>query len=205
MTHTPYPAGTVRALLGTDLVTPATRLALQQRLNARPRTPEFFTPEAFALLERVCDRLIPQPARPEPIRLADAIDERLTLGKTNGWRYDALPNDGDACRLGLRGIDETARTTYNQPFVTLTGAEQDNVLLSIQRGDAGLSTVWEQLPAGRFFEELLAEVAEIYYAHPLAQEEIGYVGMADAVSATPPGWTRIGLNEHEPREPKPVS
>ncbi len=133
------------------------------------------------------------------------IDKRLSGGQTNGWRYDTMPNDGDAFRLGLRGVDETAQTTYNQPFGTLTDAEQDNVLLSIQRGDEGLSEVWQQLPANRFFEELLAEVTEIYYAHPLAQEEIGYVGMADAVSSNPPGWTKIGLNELETREPKPVS
>ena len=205
MTDSPYPTGTVRALLETNLVTEATRSALLKRLNTTPRTPGFFTADEFVLLKQACDRLIPQPDRPEPIDLVSAIDERLSSGKTNGWRYDSMPNDGDAFRLGLRGIDETAQTTYNQPFMTLTDAEQDNVLLSIQRGDASLSGVWGQLPTNRFFEELLAEVTEIYYAHPLAQEEIGYVGMADAVSATPPGWTRIGLNEHEDREPKSVS
>lgn len=205
MIHSPYPSGTVRALLDTDLVTPATRQALQDRLTATPQPPAFFTADEFTLLNRVCNRLIPQPDRTHPIDLTSDIDQRLSAGKTNGWRYDAMPNDGDAFRLGLRGIDETAQTTYNQPFMTLTDAEQDNVLLSIQRGDEGLSDVWHQLPAARFFEELLAEVSEVYYAHPLAQEEIGYVGMADAVSANPPGWTKIGLNEHEAREPKPVS
>ena len=43
---------------------------------------------------------------------------------------------------------------------------------------------------------MLAELTETYYAHPLAQEEIGYVGMADL-----PAWTKIGLNEREEREP----
>ena len=54
---------------------------------------------------------------------------------------------------------------------------------------------WETLDAVRFFEELLAELTETYYAHPLAQEEIGYVGMADL-----PAWTKIGLNEKDDRE-----
>ncbi len=205
MTDSPYPTGTVRALLETNLVTDATRSALLKRLTATPRPPEFFTAAEFTLLKQVCDRLIPQPDRPEPIDLVSAIDERLSSGKTNGWRYDTMPNDGDAFRLGLRGIDETAQTTYNQPFSSLTAAEQDNVLLRIQRGDTGLSGVWEQLPTNRFFEELLVEVTETYYAHPLAQEEIGYVGMADAVSSNPPGWTRIGLNEREDREPTPTT
>jgi len=56
--------------------------------------------------------------------------------------------------------------------------------------------MWRTLPAARFFEELLAEVVETYYAHPLAQEEIGYAGMADA-----PGWRAIGLDEREERDP----
>lgn len=205
MIHSPYPSGTVRALLDTDLVTPATRRTLQDRLAATPRPPQFFTAAEFTLLQRVGDRLIPQPDRRHPIDLVSDIDQRLTEGTTDGWRYDAMPTDGDAFRLGLRGIDETAQTTYNQPFTALTDAEQDNVLLRIQRGDTGLSDVWQQLPPNRFFEELLAEVTGIYYAHPLAQEEIGYVGMADAVLADPPGWTRIGLDEHGTREPKPVS
>ncbi|MBW3634848.1 MAG: GMC family oxidoreductase [Armatimonadetes bacterium] len=54
------------------------------------------------------------------------------------------------------------------------------------------------MPSPRFFEELLAEATEHYYAHPLAQEEIGYAGFADA-----PGWKRIGLDERENREPAP--
>ncbi len=204
MTTLTYPSGTVRALLGTDQVTPATRAVLLERLTPAPWQPKFFTDDELSLLKQVCNRLIPQPDRAEPVIIADSIDERLAHGKTNGWRYDTMPNDGDAFRLGLRGIDETAQTTYNQPFLTLTDAEQDTVLLSVQRGNSGLSAIWKQLPAARFFEELLAEVTEIYYAHPLAQEEIGYVGMADAISATPPGWVRIGLNERDPREPEPT-
>ena len=61
-------------------------------------------------------------------------------------------------------------------------------------GDAPGAT-WQTLPAKRFFEELLAEAAENYYSHPLAQEEIGYVGMADL-----PAWERLGLNQLDDRE-----
>lgn len=50
----------------------------------------------------------------------------------------------------------------------------------------------------RAFEELLAEGAEIFFAHPLAQDDLGYAGYADAH-----GWTRIGLGEREARDPAP--
>jgi hypothetical protein len=68
----------------------------------------------------------------------------------------------------------------------------------VQRGDVE-GGVWDTLPAQRFFEELLAEAVECYYSHPLAQEEIGYVGMADAH-----GWQAISLNRLEPWEPRAV-
>ena len=72
--------------------------------------------------------------------------------------------------------------------------DRDTVLQLVQAGKAP-GEAWQTLPAGRFFEELLAELTELYYAHPLAQEEIGYVGLADL-----PSWTKIGLNEKEDRE-----
>jgi hypothetical protein len=46
---------------------------------------------------------------------------------------------------------------------------------------------------------MLAEVTQTFYAHPLAQEEIGYVGMADL-----PSWRAIGLDQLDDREPRPI-
>ena len=199
--HDHYPKGTVRALLNTNQVTDATRQALTQRLNAPPRQPTFFTANEFALLQAVCARLIPQDDRPtsDRIDIAGGIDERLTENKSNGWRYDAMPTDGDAYRLGLAGIDESAVALYGHPFQQVPNDQQDDVLKAIQ-AMAAPGTTWQRLPVGRFFEELLAEAVEIYYSHPLAQEEIGYVGMADV-----PTWQRVGLDQLEEREPRPLT
>ena len=60
--------------------------------------------------------------------------------------------------------------------------------------------VWDTVPPVRWFEEMLAELVECYYSHPLAQEDIGYVGMADA-----PGWPALGLDVLDPREPRPLA
>lgn len=193
-----YPTGTVRALLDTDTVTDATRQALTGRLQAKPRQPTFFTTDEFALLTCVVDRLIPQDNPAGRIDIAGSIDDRLTSKKSDGWRYDAMPNDQDAYRLGLRGTDESAVALYGAPFCDLTAEQQDAVLTAIQAGTPPGAT-WQQVPAGRFFEETLAEVVQNYYSHPLSQEEIGYVGMADV-----PTWQRIQLNELEAREPKPI-
>ena len=185
---------TVRALLNTDHVTNATRQALTERLNAARRQPTFFSADEFALLETICNRLIPQDDRAEPIDVAGGIDERLTKNKSNGWRYDVMPADADAYKQGLAGVEESAQVLYQQTFQQLSGDQQDTIIGLIQTGDAPGDT-WRTLPSGRFFEELLAEAAENYYSHPLAQEEIGYVGMADL-----PAWQRIGLNQLEDRE-----
>lgn len=189
-----YPQNTVRSLLNTDHVTDATRQVLTERLNAPPRQPTFFSSDEFALLQTVCDRLIPQDDRPEPIDVAGGIDERLSQNKSNGWRYDVMPADGDAYRQGLVGVNESAQVLFQQSFRQLSGPEQDRIIGLIQTGNAPGDT-WQTLPADRFFEELLAEASENYYSHPLAQEEIGYVGMADL-----PAWNRVGLNQLEERE-----
>ncbi|MCR5888373.1 gluconate 2-dehydrogenase subunit 3 family protein [Hymenobacter sp. J193] len=194
-----YPAGTVRALLSTDLVTPATRAALEARLvSAAGYEPQFFDPATYALLEAVAARIFPQPDRETPIALTPAIDQRLLAGTADGWRYDAMPPDREAFRLGLGGINQAAQAQFQQVFTALDEARQDAVLEQLAAGNAAGEN-WQQLPQSRFFEDLLAELTEIYYAHPLAQEEIGYVGMADV-----PGWQRLGLNETEDREPTEV-
>ncbi|OGX84222.1 gluconate 2-dehydrogenase subunit 3 family protein [Hymenobacter glacialis] len=193
-----YPNGTVRALLATEHVSEATRAALQSRLDAPAAyEPQLLAPETFALLEAVAGRLFPQPDRPDnPIALAPAVDQRLAEGRADGWRYDALPPDREAVRMGLGGINEIAQELFQADFMALSAEQQDAALQALADGNPP-GTTWQTLDAGRFFEELLAELTENYYAHPLAQEEIGYVGMADL-----PAWTKIGLNEREERELK---
>ncbi|WP_019948216.1 gluconate 2-dehydrogenase subunit 3 family protein [Hymenobacter aerophilus] len=192
-----YPEGTVRALLETDLVTPATRAALEERLEAPlAYEPQFFDADTYRLLQAVAARIFPQPERQTPISLASGVDARLLRGDADGWRYDSMPPDREAYRLGLGGINQAAQARFQQAFTELDEARQDSIIALLAAAEAPGEN-WSQLPQDRFFEEMLAELTEIYYAHPLAQEEIGYVGMADV-----PGWQRIGLNELEPREPE---
>jgi hypothetical protein len=101
-------------------------------------------------------------------------------------------------RVASRAWKTRLRGRSAPAFVALRGVEQDEVLRRVQTGTAPGDT-WHSLDSARFFEELLADLAEAYYSHPLAQEEIGYVGMADAA-----GWARIRLDELEDREPLPL-
>jgi hypothetical protein len=196
-----YPSGTVRALLDSELVTAPTRAALLPRLVPpgvdEPR-PRFLPAPLYAVLEAVCARLLPQPDREPPIDLAAAIDRRLAEGRSDGWRYAEQPPDPIAYRRGLRALDEEARSRTDRGFAELSGAAQDGLLRGVQGGSVR-AELWRGVAPQRFFEDLLAEAVERYYAHPLAAEEIGFAGMADAR-----GWRRIGIGEREPHEPEPI-
>ena len=194
-----YPAGTVRELLGTDLVTAKTREVIEARLvPGPPREPRHFDARAHATLVAVCDRIVPQGHRTSSVDLAGLIDDRLANQMSNGWRYASMPPDGEAFVRAMTGLDEAATTLFGDAFLALEGAQQDAVLARVQAGDPP-GTAWQTMPAGRFFEELLAELAECYYSDPLSQEEIGYVGMADGR-----GWRAIEPDELEPWEPRPI-
>jgi len=191
-----YPRDSMRALLDSDAVTKPTREVLEARLSHFANAaPTFLSAPEMLALRAVCSRLVPQPERKVPIDLAGVVDERLSQNKGNGWRYDALPPDGEALRQGLRGLDQCAQARHGADFIALGAAQQDAVLRAVQEGEAE-GEVWRTMPSVRWFEELLAEVVENFYAHPETQESIGYAGFADAT-----GWTRIGLDEREEREP----
>jgi hypothetical protein len=189
---------TFQELLPTSHLSEATRAVLTQRLaetsQAAAYEPQFFAPETYRLLVAVAARLLPQPERPLPIPLAPAVDQRLAAGKSDGWRYDALPSDREAYRLGLGGIEQIAQALFKADFEQLSTSQQEEVIQALASGNPP-GEVWQTLPAGRFFEEMLAELTITYYAHPWAQDEIGYTGYADL-----PAWTKIGLNEKEARE-----
>jgi hypothetical protein len=175
-------------------VTPATRRALEARIDWRaPPQPLAFEPAAFATLKAICARLIPMEDGPS-FDLAGRLDQRRANGGGDGWRYDALPPDAAALRLGVAGISETARILFAEAFCDLAPERQDEVLRSVQKGSPPGET-WNTLNASLFFAELLAEVATIYYSQPSVQLLLGYVGMADAK-----GFYALGLNQRDPVE-----
>jgi hypothetical protein len=186
----------VRALIESDLVTPPTRRALSKRLRRRSVvTPRFFDRHAFGVVRAACDRLIPQPDRVPPVDLAGELDARLAVGAGDGWRYAKMPTDALMHAMGAAGLDQTAYAMFGNGLAALRGADRDAVLRAVQVGEAA-GGLWAQMDPACYFEELLAQLVDIYYAHPLALEEIGYVGMADAH-----GWQAIGLDEREAHEP----
>jgi hypothetical protein len=155
-----------------------TRRVVRRRLEEVPPI-RFFNEEETRTLAAVAERIIPQPDRSEETKILVVpwIDEKLYEDKRDGYRYEELPPQREAWRMGLAGIDETARALFGgKAFVELEPLSQDVVLTHVARGDAP-GAVWERMPAGRFFKSVLSiTVVKIYYAHPLAWNEIGYNG-----------------------------
>ena len=119
--------------------------------------------------------------------IASEFDARLFKGKGNGWRFAALPADGEAIRLFIGAIRE-ARWEESDDNA------RDEILRRARGGE--LETLSDQWPTQLFFGDLMAEVAEIWMAQPANQAAANYAGFADR-----PGWVQIQLNDRQPREP----
>jgi hypothetical protein len=180
-----------------------TRRLVQDRLRNVPPY-RFFSPAEADLLTALCARALPQDDRPPDARvpIAPWIDERLHRGKGDGYRYADMPDDGEAYRRGLQGIDETATLLFHAPFVRLDAERQDAVLRRVAGGTPP-GAAWDHLPAKRFLQELMSDVISNYYAHPAAWAEIGFNG-----PASPRGHIRLALGKRDPweaRERRPRS
>ena len=182
-----------------------TREVVRERLEAVPEI-RFFTKAEARTLAAVAERIVPQPDRDEAgkIPIVPWIDEKLYQDERDGYRYEELLPQREAWRLGLAGIDEAARALFGgRPFVELDPLSQDVVLSHVERGSPP-GAAWEQLPAARFFKSVLSiTIVKMYYAHPLAWNEIGYNG-----PSSPRGHVRKwegGVDPWEAREEKIVT
>ena len=174
-----------------------TRDIVRKRLQEVPST-HFFDKHELLTLAAVIDRVLPQPDRTdeEKVPILPWIDEKPRDDKRVGYRYEELPPQREPWRIGLAGIDETARVLFHgKAFMELEPMSQDVVLTHIARGDAP-GEIWERMPAARFFKNvLLVTIVKIYYAHPLAWNEIGYNG-----PSSPRGHVRKGEAAVDPWE-----
>ena len=159
----------------------------------------FFDAAEARLLETVCAHLLPQDDRDAQHRIPipPFIDERLLEGRTPGYRFESMPPDGDAYRLGLQAIEAIAKTHRGCGFLELDWRTQDELLKSIHDAEPwpGAEAVWQRMPVHRYFALVLQDCVEVYYAHPFAWDEIGFGG-----PAYPRGYIRLEHGEPEPWE-----
>ncbi len=172
-----------------------TRKIVAERLEKVPPR-RFLSETEWRVLEAVCDRLMPQPDRPEaPVPIVPFIDKKLQENQGDGFRYDGMPPMREAWRRGIAAIDAESRARHGRGFRELPDDLKDAALRAIQRGEVR-SGSWRGLSPKTFFSSLLLrQVATIYYAHPAAWSEIGFGG-----PASPRGYVRLGFDRRDPWE-----
>ena len=175
----------------------ATRAVVLKRVNEPPPI-RFFSPDEARLMQAVIDRVVPQDDRDASHRIPiiNVIDDRLYNNRIDGYRYENMPPDADAHRLGLQAIDAIARALYSQPFVELPPNQQEIVLQTIHDAKPPAAhDIWAKMSCQHYWMLLVQDCVEGYYAHPWAWDEIGFGG-----PAYPRGYMRLEHGRPEPWE-----
>jgi hypothetical protein len=172
----------------------ATREVVTQRL-APPGPLRFFTSDEEPTLRAFCDVATAQDADPR-VPVAEMIDQKLSAGKLDGYRYANMPRDPDTWRLVLRGLDEAAAARYGQASFAVCDANAREAIFGALAEGSLRGGTWDRLDAGRAFSVCMRAVLAAFYAHPWAWNEIGYGG-----PAYPQGYMRLGpVGVREPHE-----
>jgi hypothetical protein len=175
----------------------ATRKVVLDRVEHVPPI-RYFSPDETRLMQAVCDRSLPQDDRDEAhkIPVVNYIDDRLYHRRIDGYRFEDMPEDHEAHRLGLQAIEAIAQHMFHASFIDIRPLEQDQVLKTIHdcTPPAG-QEIWQKMSVMRYWMLLLQDVLDAYYAHPYAWDEIGFGG-----PSYPRGYMRLQGGRPEPWE-----
>jgi hypothetical protein len=152
-----------------------TRRVVLDRVEKVPSI-EFFTVAEARTLEAFCNVATAQDAEPR-IAVLNYVDEKLQAGKRDGWRFFDLPDDDELWRLVARGLDEQARHHSYESFADAPLETQVGVVHRFSKGELH-GGVWEQVNVSRAFSVVMRYVAQAFYSHPWAWNEIGFGGPA---------------------------
>ena len=171
-----------------------TRTVVERRLAVHPG-PRFLDKAAFATLRALCDRILPQPDRAEPIPLAAYVDEKLLGDRRTGYRNARMPPMREAWTRGLAALDAEAQTAYGRGFAGLDAPSQDRLVTAMSKGEL-IDSAWGDMPSDLFFKDrVMSDIPRAYYAHPSAWNEIGFGG-----PASPRGYVRLDADKRDPWE-----
>lgn len=159
--------------------------------TAMPPAIRFFTPAEQATATALCDRLLDL-GEETHVPVVNQIDARLAEAQTDGWRYEAMPEDGEAWRQSLAALDADARARFGEDFASCPPERQNTLIQAVQ--DAGPGE-WHGRHAAHVWSLWTRYACTAFYAHPYAWNEIGFPG-----PAYPRGYKNPGLDRREPFE-----
>ena len=150
-----------------------TRRVVQDRVDNVPPI-RFFNDEEAHTLGAFCDIATAQDAEPR-IAVLNYIDEKLHAGKRDGWRYYDVPDDDELWRRVARGLDQEA-AVYGS-FAGAPVEVQVGIVHRFSKADLH-GGAWDTVNVARAFKVVMRYVAQAFYAHPWAWNEIGFGGPA---------------------------
>jgi Gluconate 2-dehydrogenase subunit 3 len=155
----------------------------------------FFTPAEEAIATALCDQLLDlgEGAR---VPVVNLIDARLAERETDGWRYEDMPEDGQAWRQSLAALDADAAVRYGCGFAESSSLDQIKLIQAVQ--DLGTGD-WHDLNAAHVWSLWTRYACTAFYAHPSAWDEIGFPG-----PAYPRGYKNSGIDAREPFEVRDI-
>ncbi len=175
----------------------ATRDLILHRVEQVPGR-HYFSEVEWAFWTVVFAHLIPQTDRTAERRIpiVGPLDHRLHTDQIAGYRYESMPTLRQAYKLGQAAIEAEAMHRYRGEFLVLPHLQQDLVLRAIHDGQPEAAPeVWKRMSVHRFWQQIMNDAVEIYYAHPWAWDEIGFGG-----PAYPRAYTRLERGDPEPWE-----
>ena len=130
----------------------ATREVVTHRVDSPPEM-KFFSAEEWEFWSAVFAHLIPQTDRTpdRQIPIVAPLDHRLHTNQTVGYRYENMPLDREAYRLGREAINQEAMQQFGKSFLSLPHREQDIVLQALHHGEPkGAAEIWKKMSVHRF-------------------------------------------------------
>jgi hypothetical protein len=177
----------------------ATRQVVDKRVK-QPPARKFFSEDAWTFWTAVFAHLVPQTDRAadRQIPLVPMLDDRLAANRTVGYRFEDMPQDRVVYEIGIEAISREAEHRYGGGFLVLSSRQQDEVLKAIEQGKPEAAReIWKRMSVKRFWQMIMVDAIDAYYAHPWAWDEIGFGG-----PAYPRAYTRLERGEPEPWEVK---
>jgi hypothetical protein len=168
---------------------PETRAVVTARLGP-PAPLAFFSAEEEPTGRALLDRLLGQDEDPK-VPLLEPIDDRLLHREGDGYRFDDMPEDGEAWKRSIAALDEESRRLHGRPFWAASRRDQKEIIEAVRTE----SSEWHGLPGTRVFQLWMRYALTAFYSHPWAWNEIGFPG-----PAYPRGYKSIGIDRLEPFE-----
>ncbi len=172
---------------------PVTTGVVLARIGMAPDI-RFFTPAEQAVATALCDQLLHQVGQ-DPLAkvpVVNLVDARLAEQQTDGWHFHEMPQDGQAWRDTLAGLDADAHERCGTGFAGCSDEQQQSLVQVVQ--DLGAEQ-WHGLSAKHVWSLWTRYACTAFYSHPSAWDEMGFPG-----PAYPRGYKNAGVNKREPFE-----